>query len=377
MSKRTLTLSVLLAAGAVLVGVGIGHELWRPAAQLQPSGGFGAPGAGGSPYGYGSGGSSSGTLPGGSGGPPDVSSIAAQVDPGLVDINATVGDQGEHTTATGIVLTPSDLVLTNNHVIDGATMISAADVGNGKTYRATVVGYDRSEDIAVIQLSGASGLKTTAFGSSSEVAVGQAVVAIGNAGGVGGTPSAAGGSVVALNQQIVARDESGASSERLSGLIEVNADVQPGDSGGPLVSSAGKVIGVDTAASAGFSFYSSGGQGYAIPINQALAIAAQIENDQSSATVHIGPTAFLGVELAPATSRATIVAVLSGSPAAKAGLGSGDVITSLAGQTVDSQAALISLLDRYRPGEQLRLGWSDRSGQRHTATVQLAAGPAH
>jgi S1-C subfamily serine protease len=100
-----------------------------------------------------------------------------------------------------------------------------------------------------------------------------------------------------------------------------------------------------------------------------LAIAAQIENDQSSATVHIGPTAFLGVELAPATSRATIVVVLSGSPAAKAGLGSGDVITSLAGQTVDSQAALISLLDRYRPGEQLKLGWSDRTGQRTRRTT--------
>ena len=410
MCRRTLILTVLLAGGALLVGAGIGHELWRPAvksaAQVQPGGGSGATGAGGSsygygsggssngnsspygygsggssngngsPYAYGSGGSSSGSSSGGSGGPSNVSSIAAAVDPGLVDLNVTLGDQNEQASATGIVLTSSGLVLTNNHVIDGATTISATDVGNGKTYRATVVGYDRSADIAVIQLSGASGLKTSALGDSSKVTIGDTVVAIGNAGGVGGTPSAAGGSVVALNQQITATDEDGGSSERLGGLIEVNADVQSGDSGGPLVNSAGRVIGVDAAASAGFSFRSSGGQGYAIPINRALAIAAQIENNHSSASVHIGPTAFLGVKLSYTASRATIVGVLSGSPAARAGLGSGCVITSLAGQAVDSPTTLVSLLGRYRPKDRVRLGWSDPAGQRHAATVQLAAGPA-
>jgi S1-C subfamily serine protease len=238
------------------------------------------------------------------------------------------------------------------------------------------VGYDRSQDVAVIQLSGASGLKTSVLGNSSTVAVGESIVAIGNAGGVGGTPSAAGGSVVAVDQQITATDENSVGSERLSGLIEVNADVQSGDSGGPLVNSTGQVIGVDAAASAGSSFRSSGGQGYAIPINQALAIAAQIENNHFSASVHIGPTAFLGVELPSATSRATIVGVLSGSPAAKAGLGSGCVITSLAGRAVGSPTTLISLLSHCRPKDRVRLGWSDRSGQRHAATVQLAAGPA-
>ncbi len=303
--------------------------------------------------------------------------MAGAVGPGLVDINATLDDPGKHTMATGIVLTPSGLVLTNNHVINGATVLRATDVGNGRTYQASVVGYDRNHDIALLKLDGAAGLRTTAFGSSSNVAVGQAIVAVGNAGGVGGTPSAAGGSVVALDQHIVATDQSGSNRERLNGLIEVNANVQPGDSGGPLVNSARRVIGVDTAALMGFSFHSPGRRGYTIPINQALAITAQIESGHSSTAIHLGPTAFLGVELSSATSRARLRSVLSGSPAAKAGLASGDVITSLAGRAVDSSAALISLLDQCRPGSRVHLDWRSRLGQRHTVTVELVVGPAH
>ena len=354
MRKTTLTLSVLFAAGVLLVGVGIGHELRKPDAQ-----------------------SPARLLSRGAGNPPSVSAMAAAVSPGLVDINATLDDPGKHTMATGIVLTRSGLVLTNNHVINGATVLRATDVGNGRTYRASVVGYDRNHDIALLKLDGAAGLKTSAFGSSADVVVGQAIVAVGNAGGVGGTPSAAGGSVVALDQHIVATDESGSNRERLNGLIEVIANVQPGDSGGPLVNSARRVIGVDTAASTGFSFHSPERRGYAIPINQALAIAAEIESGHSSAAIHIGPTAFLGVELSSATSRARIRSVLPGSPAAKAGLASGDVITSLAGRAVDSSAALISLLDHCRPRSRVHLDWRSRLGQRHTATVKLVVGPAH
>ncbi len=390
MDRKRLAAAILLAAGAMLIGIGIGHELWRPAAptvmRLPGEGGSGPRGSGGSsygsgsPYGYGYGsgrGSSSGTPPGAAGGPSNVSSIAAAVDPGLVSINVAMSDQGGKAAATGIVLTPSGLVLTNNHVVDGATSLSATDVGNGKTYKATVAGYDRGADIAVIQLSGASGLKTTAIGTSAKVAVGQAVVAIGNAGGAGGTPRAAGGSVVALNQRITAAGASSGNPEQLSGLIETNADIRPGDSGGPLVNGSGQVIGVVTAASAGHPFRSTSGRGYAIPIDQAAAIAAQIKAGHSSSNVHIGPTAFLGVELSSATSRASVVGVLPASPAAKAGLSAGDTITSLAGRAVDSPTTLLSLLGHHRPGDKVRLSWTDSSGRRHTATVRLAVGPAH
>jgi S1-C subfamily serine protease len=256
------------------------------------------------------------------------------------------------------------------------------------------VGYDRSHDIALIQLNNASGLKTAQIGDSSKVAVGQTVVAIGNAGGTGGTPSAAGGSVVALGQQITAGDEGSGSSEQLSGLLETDAAIQPGDSGGPLVNSAGQVIAIDTAASSSSSFSSTASQGFAVPVNTAMAIVTQIQNHQASTTVHIGATAFLGVELdsgasqgdlgsggfggqsGSSSSGATVAQVLSGTPAAQAGLTAGSVIVSVDGQTVDSPTTLSTLLASHHPGDSVQIGWIDSSGAQQSSTVQLASGPA-
>ena len=350
----------------------------------------------------------------GSSGPSDVSAIADKVDPGLVDVNTTLGYAQEQAAGTGIVLTSSGEVLTNNHVIDGATTISVTDVGNGKTYSASVVGYNRTKDIAVLQLHGASGLQTASIGNSSNVSVGEDIVGIGNAGGTGGTPSAVGGTVTALNQSITASDEGDGSSEQLTGLIETNADIQPGDSGGSLVDTSGQVLGVDTAASAGFSFQSSGqssgNQGYAIPINEAIAIASAIEAGDASSTVHIGATGFLGVEVAQGScsdsgsgsgsgfgfgggfggfggsggsgsgsgstaSGAAVCSVITSSPAQEAGLAEGDVITSLNNQNVASPSALTNLLEPYHPGDKVTIGWTDSSGQSHTASVQLTSGP--
>ena len=199
-----------------------------------------------------------------SGSPSNTAAIAAEVDPGLVDINTTLKAENEEAAGTGQVLTSNGEVLTNNHVIEGATTISVTDIGNGKTYSATVVGYDRTEDVAVIQLKNASGLKTVSIGNSSDVAKGEGVVGIGNAGGVGGTPSVAGGSVTALGQSITASDAGDGTSEKLTNLIQTNCDIQPGDSGGPLVNASGKVVGMDTAASGtsggGFSFRTQTGQ---------------------------------------------------------------------------------------------------------------------
>jgi len=268
-------------------------------------------------------------------------------------------------------------VLTNNHVIDGATSISVTDLGNGRVYSATVVGYDRSGDIAVLQLNGASGLRVASLGDSSKVSKGEPVVAIGNLGGAGGTPSVAGGSVTGLSKTITASDQNGGNPEQLTGLIEINADIQPGDSGGPLVNTAGKVVGIDTAASSNFSFQSTSTQGYAIPINAALAIAHQIESGGASSTVHVGPTAFLGVEVvAGSQSGALLEGVVGGSPAASAGLAAGDVITSLGGNTVSSPASLTTLMESHHPGDRVEVGWTDTAGNHHGAMVRLTTGPA-
>jgi S1-C subfamily serine protease len=324
--------------------------------------------------------------------PASTSDIAARVDPGLVNINVTDGSTGSQGAATGMVLTPSGVVLTNNHVIQGATSVSATDVGNGKTYAASVVGYDRSGDVAVIQLQGASGLQTVPLGDSATVAVAARVTALGNAGGGGGTPRVAGGSVTALGQTITASDIGGGNAERLAGLIQTNAAVQPGDSGGPLVNDAGQVVGMDAAASAGNTGYvdqPSAAQGFAIPIDAALSIAKQIEAGLSSAAVHVGPTGFLGVEVIPSSpygggvgsasgsqpQGALLGGVLSGYPAAQVGLAQGDLITSVDGQAVTSATALTDLLSAHHPGDSVQLRWTDSSGQTHAATVKLASGP--
>src|SRR6202050_697909 len=176
------------------------------------------------------------------------SQIAAKVDPGLVDVISTLGYQNAESEGTGIVLTSNGEVLTNNHVINGATSIKVTDIGNGKTYTAKVVGYTATQDVAVIQLQNASGLTVASLGNSSSVQNGDSVVALGNAEGKGGTPSVATGAVTGLNQSITASDELSGVNEQLTGLIEDNADIQPGDSGGSLVNSYGQVIGMDTVA---------------------------------------------------------------------------------------------------------------------------------
>ena len=340
------------------------------------------------------------------------SQIASSVDPGLVDVKATLGYQDAESLGTGIVLTSNGEILTNNHVINGATAVSVTDIGNGKTYTATVVGYNESHDIAVLQLAGASGLTTATTGDSSSVGVGNSVVALGNAGGAGGTPSVAAGSVTALNQSITASDESSGSSEQLTGLIETNANIQAGDSGGPLVNSHGQVIGMDTAASTNYQFGGSGNgggfggfgssrsgsssssngstgsatQGYAIPIDTALNIAKQIEAGQASSTVHIGATAFLGLEIGGSSSQGQgfqqttqgveIAGTQSGTPAANAGIVAYDVVTAVNGKSVSTGTDIQNALVGLHPGDKVTIAWTDTSGQSHTATVTLATGPA-
>ena len=309
--------------------------------------------------------------------------IAAKVSPGLVDVVSTLGYQQAKGAGTGMVLTSSGEVLTNNHVIDGATSISVTDIGNGRTYSASVVGYDQHHDVAVLQLHGASGLQTVSLGNSSGAAVGERVVALGNAGGKGGAPSVVTGKIAGTGASIGAADQLAGTVEQLHGLIAHNAAIQPGDSGGPLVNRYGQVIGIDTA---GGRSQSGQTQGFAIPINQAVATARQIAAGTSSATVHIGPTGLMGVQVmhasqaaangVPAGSGAAVSGVLPSSPAAAAGLAGGDVITSVNGQRVTSPEGLQSALEPHHPGDQITVGWTDQQGQAQSGTVTLITGPA-
>jgi len=361
-------------AVTAFIGALVGHAIWQTASSnngLQSTGNSSTP-----TFHYASPGGSSPS----SGSNGSTSSVAAKVDPGLVDINTVLSYEDLEGAGTGMVLTSNGIVLTNNHVVEGATSISVTDIGNGRTYSATVLGYDRTQDVALIQLVGASGLSTVDL-STSAATVGEKVVAIGNAGGTGGSPSTAAGTVTATDQSITASDEANGSSEQLTGLIESDADIVQGDSGGPLVNESGDVLGMDTAAAQGFEFQSSGNQGYSIPISTATAIAKKIEAGTTSSVIHIGTTAFLGVTVESAQSAGTgssgaaIAQVFPGTPASSANLQQGDTITSVSGVTITSPESLTNVILSKKPGDTVSVVYTNTNGSQQTTNVQLGSGP--
>lgn len=289
---------------------------------------------------------------------------------GVVDVTTRLAYGGGNAAGTGIVLTRSGEVLTNNHVIRGAASVHVLDPSTGRRYSATVVGYSVQSDIAVLRLRRASRLRTVALGSSAGVRIGERVVAVGNANGAGGMPKTATGKVTGLHRSIVATDDLGIP-ERLSHLIRIDAALRPGDSGGPLLDAHGRVIGIDTAASPTFS-YASSHEAFAIPIARALAVARQIERRRASPAVHVGSTPFLGVSLG---SGLVVRRVVGGAPAARAGISAGDTIEALDGRRVSSYAALSARLLLHRAGDTVTVVWLDGAGLRRHARLRTAAGP--
>ena len=332
----------------------------------------------------------------------DASTVASSVEGGVVDIVTTLGYQSASAAGTGMVLTSTGEILTNNHVVNGATGIQVTVVSTGRTYAASVVGTDPTRDVAVIQLKGASGLKTIPIGDSSAVAVGQRVVALGNAGGQGGQPSVVTGTVTATEQSITVSDEGGADAEQLAGPIQTDAPIVAGDSGGPLATGSGQVIGMDTAASADNAYRTAASEGYAIPIQTALTIANQIEAGRAGSTVHLGVHGFLGIALqgdsspggansggypydpygseygsnSQTTSGVVVAGVDDSGPAASAGIRTGDVITSVDGRAVDGASTLRTVMASTRAGQSVPVGWTDTSGQSHSASIALGTAPA-
>ena len=291
---------------------------------------------------------------------------------GVVEIQTGYATGGAGA-GTGMVVTASGEVLTNNHVIRGATQIRVRVPGSGRTYRARVLGYSIPADVALLRLTGATGLETVSLGNSSTVAVGDEVVAVGNAGGTGELMTRSG--TVTGRGVTISVGDGRSGTVRLSRLIETSADLRQGDSGGPLFDASERVIGMNAAATTG----DVDSDGYAIPINRVRSIAARIRMGASTATVHVGATPFLGVLISSrpsGSSRGLLLAgVQPGSPAARAGIGRGDVLLSLNGTAIRSSSQLVSLLLRFRPGDPVRLAWTDELGERQTATVILASGP--
>jgi S1-C subfamily serine protease len=334
------------------------------------------------------GGNNGGNFGGGTGSVPsgtgtlDTSAIAAKIDPALVNINTTLA-QGR-AAGTGMLISSNGEILTNNHVIADATSIKVVIGGTGPSHTAKVVGYDVTEDVAVLQISDqVSNLPTVTFGDPSKVSVGDPVVAIGNALGQGGTPKASQGQVTALDQQVTAGDSAG-TQETLQGLIQINAPIQPGDSGGALVDRNAKIIGMNTAAAGGGRFNSQVGSniGFAIPIDNAVNIVSQIRTGKNTDKVYIGDRALLGVQVAalngqvaPVTTGALVEGVQQNTGASDAGIVAGDVVVSLNGTPVTDPASLRLALVKFHPGDSVSVGWVDSTGNRHNQDVKLIVGP--
>jgi len=353
-----------------------------------------------------------------------IQAVINKVEPGMVIINSTIQYQSEAGAGTGMVINSDGLVLTNNHVIEDSTKLTATVVATGKTYPATVIGYDTTGDVALIKLEGASGLTTVPLGNSSTVKSGNPVVALGNAEGQG-TILPAAGTITGVNQTITASDEGGSiTSETLHGMLETNAGIVSGDSGGPLSNAAGQVIGMDTAGQSVSFGQQSSPTGFAIPINTALAVASQIAAGHASSTISIGYPPFIGIyaaegtspnpqtqaqqqeesegnpfggfggfggyepscytsnadlqipsQIAPVSSGTLVDGVICGSPAAAAGMTGGTVITAVNGKPVSAPNQLLSILATFRPGDTVTITWVNLNGQSTTSTLHLAAGP--
>ncbi len=313
---------------------------------------------------------------------PAAAAQTTAVDKGLVNIQSTIGYDGSAAAGTGVVLTSDGIILTNHHVIAGATSLSVEVAGTTTNYAADVIGYDASHDIGVIKLRNASGLATAPLGDSNTVKIGDAVVGTGNAGGGNGAPIHAAGKVTGLGKSITAMDSANGASEQLTNLIETDANIQPGDSGGALASS-DKVIGINTAGSTSNNGQGNGAtDGFAIPINDALSIANDIRAGRASSTIHIGASAFLGISVQASSlsgtangSGVSVARVLPNSAASKAGLVAGDVITGLGGATVTDNTALRDLIAPHHPGDTVSLTWTDVRGASHSHDVTFGSGP--
>jgi S1-C subfamily serine protease len=324
--------------------------------------------------------------------------IEAKVDPAIVDIVSIFdpADLGTGSTSgsarrsegagTGMIVTSSGQVLTNNHVIEGSTTIKVTIQGRSGTFNAKVIGADPRDDVALLQIEGVSGLPTVKLADSSSLAVGQRVVAIGNALGRGGKPTASEGSITGVDQSITAGGGN-STPEHLTGLIQMDAPISPGDSGGAVVTSAGQVAGMITASARVGRFRQTSNVGYAITISAALDVVNEIRAGHGSSAIILGEAGFIGVEVqdldASAAARlglnlssgVLVTGVISGTPAARAGLSRNVVITAVNGERISSVDALGPAIHAHKPGERIEVTWVD-GGASHTATVTLIAGPA-
>ncbi len=329
--------------------------------------------------------------------PTDIQAVLARVEPAVVAIDSQSGGSsgsGDFVEAagTGMILTSDGEVLTNNHVVSGASTVTVTLFGQTKALPAHVVGTDPSVDVALVQIDHARNLPTVTLGDSSQTRVGDSVLAIGNALALAGGPSVTEGIVSAENRTLSAQNDSG-QTENLTGLLQTDAAINPGNSGGPLVDSQAQVVGMNTAvASSSAGNAPTQNIGFAITVNSVKPLLAQLRqggtggSGGSTATTVPVNSAYIGVTVGPITpalqqqdrltpsNGALILSVQTDSPAAKAALQVNDVIVSLNGTPITSPNDLHAAIHPLKPGDQVALGIY-RGSTKMTVSVTLGVLP--
>ena len=303
--------------------------------------------------------------------PDSVAGIAQRVLPSVVSISTRSIDGAG--TGSGFVIDSNGYILTNNHVISDAAQSGGSiqvSLNDGTFYSAKVIGRDASYDLAVLKI-GASGLKALQFGDSDAVAVGDSVIAIGSPLGLSGTVTTG---IISAKNRAVTAGESNTESAFINAL-QTDAAINPGNSGGPLVDATGAVIGVNSAiASLGTtSQIGSIGLGFAIPINQARKTADQLIKNGVATYPVIGVSLNMNFTENGAQVSTNGRGILSGGPAAKAGLRGGDVIISIDGKEIYLPEELIVSIRAKNVGDRVTLGFL-RDGVKKTVTLTLIAG---
>ena len=296
-----------------------------------------------------------------------VSAVAERLAASVVTISSDVntGFSSGGATGTGVVLTTNGEILTNAHVVEGATEVRVRFAGETEPVTAQVLASDEGNDLALLKVS-ARDLTPATFASPDSVRVGDEVVAIGYALALDGGPSVTVGIVSALKRTIVT--ESGA----LNSLIQTDAAISSGNSGGPLANMRGEVVGINTAVARGGATSAANNIGFAISVEEVLTVVEQLRKTAGGEPRVEG---FLGVGLAERTdggAGAIIADVQPDSPAADAGIREGDLVLSVDGEPINGQTGLVAAIRDRSPGDVVEIEVS-RDGVRETLSATLVA----
>lgn len=298
----------------------------------------------------------------------DVAAVAEQIAPSVVTISSDVegpfAESGQ-AVGTGVVITSSGEVLTNSHVVDGATDIRVRLAGESEPREAELLASDPNNDLALLQIAG-SGFPAATFAQPDSVRIGDEVVAIGFALDLDGGPSVTSGIVSALDRTI----QTG-SDIFLDGLTQTDAAISSGNSGGPLVNAAGEVVGINTAVAQSDFQTAASNIGFAISVDETLRVVDQLRAQADGEEREQG---FLGVELTERLDGgqgAIVNRVTDGTPAAEAGLVAGDVIVEVDGSPINGMTGLVAAIRDHQPGDEVEIVVV-RDGEQVTLTATLA-----